>query len=126
MLSSFVRTFKKAFNFKGRAQRMEYWFFSITCWAATGLLGIAASVLGGEHSLPAVISGIFTFITILPQIAVGVRRMHDTGRPGWWLVLPVFNVYFLLKSGDEGPNEYGEDPKAIDVMVGDGGDRLPE
>ena len=49
---------------------------------------------------------------IVPSIAVGVRRMHDSDRSGWWLLLPIVNLVFLLLEGTKGPNRFGPDPKA--------------
>jgi uncharacterized membrane protein YhaH (DUF805 family) len=93
---------------------MEYWFFALTCWIASTGLGTLARLAGGEGSFPAALGGLFGLLTVLPQISVGVRRMHDVGKPGWYLLIPLVNVYYLLTSGDEGPNDYGPDPKAIE------------
>lgn len=56
---------------------------------------------------------IYQFGVALPSVAVGVRRMHDTGKSGWWLLVPIVNFVIAIMEGDHGPNEYGEDPKQI-------------
>lgn len=48
---------------------------------------------------------------MLPAIAVGVRRMHDVGKSGWFLLIPIYSLILALTNGEEGENEYGEDAK---------------
>lgn len=81
---------KRYFNFSGRASRLEYWnFILITAWI------IASS------------GGIGTFLIVIPLLAVGVRRLHDINRSGWWLLVPWASVFFQFKKSDEGANDYG-------------------
>ncbi|KGE14710.1 DUF805 domain-containing protein [Sphingobacterium deserti] len=111
-------------NFEGRARRKEYWMYMLV------LIGIYIALL--------IVGGIFTFISdtlgmiftgllslvglavLIPTLAVGVRRLHDTSCPTWYIVfyfIPLVNIYFLylmIKEGDVGPNEFGPDPKAGD------------
>lgn len=95
--------FSKYATFSGRARRSEFWFFSlfscIISWIPiVNFLGIAL---------------------IIPGIAVAVRRLHDTGRSGWWFLLalvPLVNlvlIYFYILDSIPGSNEYGENPKGI-------------
>ncbi|CEN44052.1 Inner membrane protein yhaH [Capnocytophaga canimorsus] len=49
---------------------------------------------------------------IVPSIAVGVRRMHDVGKSGWFILVPIYNLVLCLTEGERGPNQYGPDPKA--------------
>jgi len=74
-------------------------FFSI----AINLLALATrnSFLGSLYSLA----------MFLPAIAVGVRRMHDTGKSGWYLLIPIYNLILACTEGTPGRNEYGPDPK---------------
>ena len=68
-----------------------------------------------------ILSGIYTLAIIIPSIAVGVRRLHDIGRSGWWFLIalvPILGgiillVFFVLDS-KPGANEYGENPKEMD------------
>jgi uncharacterized membrane protein YhaH (DUF805 family) len=89
-------------NFDGRARRSEYWWFFL----ATFLTAIVAMV----------ISPILYFIVflavIIPSIAVGVRRMHDVGKSGWYILIPIYNLILAFTEGESGTNEYGPDPKA--------------
>lgn len=88
-------------NFNGRSMRSEYWWyflFSIIC--SQGLSFISPSV-----------SLVFSLATIIPSIAVAVRRMHDVGKSGWFILIPIYNIILACTNGDDGSNEYGADPK---------------
>lgn len=118
----FINNLKENYaNFEGRARRKEYWTFILCVWllsialAVVGwILGIISSSLGG---LITALSGLVSLALLIPVLAVGVRRLHDTGKPTWYIVflfIPLVNLYFLylmLIEGDRGQNEYGPDPK---------------
>ena len=93
-------------QFSGRASRSEYWWF----YLFTVLAGAAANTLGGA------VGNIASIAFFLPGLALFARRMHDTGRSGWWFLL-LFTVigipvvfYWLVKDSDAGANKYGEGP----------------
>ncbi|MGR3363885.1 MAG: DUF805 domain-containing protein [Maritimibacter harenae] len=135
-----VRTvFSKYATFTGRARRAEFWWFVLFYIIVNFILGLIDSVLFGtttttETSFSAetdtpILSGIFWLATIIPYIAVGVRRLHDTNRSGWWLLLgfiPLIGAIILIvwfaTGGDRGRNRFGDDP--IDGSGGgdDGGE----
>lgn len=100
---------KKYAVFGGRAHRREYWFFTLI-----NLLIYIALVLVEDQR---VLATIYSLAVLIPSIAVAVRRLHDTGRSGWWVLLglvPILNIVlivFLALDGQRGPNEYGPDPK---------------
>lgn len=109
------RCFAKYTAFQGRARRSEYWFFVLF-----GVLaGIVASVLD-SILFPGVEEGVISLITslalLLPTLAVGARRLHDTGRSGWWLLLglvPVLGTIILIIwfcQRSEGDNAHGPSP----------------
>lgn len=87
--------FQKYATFNGRASRSEYWWFWLVCMVTSyiPLVGIFISLA-----------------TLLPIIAAGVRRLHDTGHCGWWIIVPIVNLVFLATKGQEFNNEYGEVP----------------
>ncbi|MDF2479638.1 MAG: hypothetical protein K0S24_5121 [Sphingobacterium sp.] len=101
-------------NFNGRARRKEYWMFVL----ANLLIGVVFGILGQIASLFSYISGLISLALLIPSIAVAVRRLHDTNKSGWFLLLaliPFVNlylIYLLVIEGDKGPNQYGPDPKA--------------
>lgn len=94
--------FKKYATFSGRANRSEYWFFCLfTC---------LLNLLLGWLFIPAL-------ITLLPSLAVGVRRLHDTGKSGWWLCISflpfigaIWLIVLLCQPSQEEDNEYGANP----------------
>ncbi len=113
--------FRKYAVFSGRARRSEYWFF----WLAYILTSFAVGILDALI-MPAASSGplstIFILAVLLPSLAVGVRRLHDTDRTGWWLLLvflPVIGAIILLvfaaQDGTTGSNRFGDDPKMRSV-----------
>lgn len=81
------KAFKKYFCFTGRASRREFWSF----WMIFTLFGWFG----------------FAILMIIPAIAVSIRRMHDTGKCGWWSCVPIVCFFLYLKKSDEGPNRYG-------------------
>ena len=101
---------KKCFNnyatFDGRARRSEYWYFQLFYFL--GLMVMA--FVSGMIRFPALYF-IFILAMIVPIIAVTIRRMHDTGKSGWYMLIPIYNFILALTPGDTGPNEYGSDPK---------------
>lgn len=101
-------------TFTGRARRSEYWYFFLF----NILISIILTVVGVIQE-STMISNIYSLAVLLPSIAVGVRRMHDVGKSGWYLLIPVYNFILALTEGTQGENEYGEDPKAQPNVVTD-------
>lgn len=116
--------FEKAIDFKSRSNRYEYWSFTLITWVVQVILSNMAALANGvtlslgssmmmQASLliPLVIIGL---LFAVPELSVSVRRLHDTGRSGWWFFIncvPVIGnlifVIFMLKSGDNDENKYG-------------------
>ena len=93
-------------QFEGRASRSEYWWF----YLFTVLAGLAADTIGDT------VGNIASLALFLPSLALAARRLHDTGRSGWWFLL-IFTVigillllYWLVKASDGSANKYGEGP----------------
>jgi uncharacterized membrane protein YhaH (DUF805 family) len=78
-------------TFSGRARRPEYWWFALFVFAVSLLLSAIDAVIFGADTLMG-FSGLFGLLTFLPQLAVSWRRMHDTGRPGWHVLLPYISA----------------------------------
>lgn len=106
--------FGKYATFGGRARRSEYWWFTL-CWGvslmATMLIGQANNTLG------TVLMVAVYLVFLLPGLAVAVRRLHDTGRSGWWYLLSLVPfgglvlLVFMVQDSQPGPNQFGESPK---------------
>lgn len=101
--------------FSGRARRKEYWMFVLVNFILGIVLGFIEALSGIDSSIPV---AIYQVAILVPSIAVGVRRMHDTNHSGWWLLVPVANLVFAVRDGQRGDNRYGPDPKAtLDVVA---------
>lgn len=116
----FLIALKKYATFTGRAQRAEYWYFVLF----NLLISIAAAILDGliggfdSPDSMSLFSGLVSLGLLLPGIAVGVRRLHDTDRSGWWLLvclIPLLGwialLIFTTQDSQPGENQYGLNPK---------------
>lgn len=104
-------------TFSGRAARSEYWWFALFSVIASSILTVIDTAIFGSDF--GVLGPIFSIAVLVPSIAVGVRRLHDLGRSGWWLLIiliPLIGIlillYFFVQKGTDGPNEHGPDPLA--------------
>ena len=92
--------------FTGRARRAEYWQFFLINVIISFVLGF----LAGMIKMPW-LATIYSLAVLVPGIAVAIRRMHDVGKSGWFVLIPIYNIILAATEGQRGPNEYGEDPK---------------
>ena len=117
-------------DFDGRARRKEYWMFVlVNVGVYVGLLAVAGVLSSIWRPLGAIgwlAYVAFALAVMVPSIAIGVRRLHDTGRTGWLMLLGLIPfaglvlLYFMVIEGDRGPNEYGPDPKSgVGALAGD-------
>ncbi|WP_338589666.1 DUF805 domain-containing protein [Shewanella khirikhana] len=110
----FIGALKKYADFTGRARRKEYWMF-VLFYLIFYLVTVGIDMALGTTFIAA----IFSLGLLLPSLAIGARRLHDTGRSGWWQLLYfipligaiVLLVFFCQDSQDE--NDYGANPKAL-------------
>ncbi|MCB1125969.1 MAG: DUF805 domain-containing protein [Verrucomicrobiae bacterium] len=110
----YLKALKNYVGFSGRARRTEYWMFVLFNLIAAIVLGIADAVLGTGGLLGAV----YALAVFLPGLAVAIRRLHDTSRSGWWILIgfvPIVGIIVLLvfavQDSTPGSNEYGPCPK---------------
>ena len=117
----YLEVLKKYAVFSGRARRKEYWFFVLFNIIIGLVLGFIDGVIGSASAEAGVglLYGIYTLAILIPSIAVGVRRLHDTDRSGWWLLIglipligAIVLLVFMVQGGKPGANQYGADPKA--------------
>jgi uncharacterized membrane protein YhaH (DUF805 family) len=106
----YLKVMKNYAGFSGRARRKEYWMFILIYMVMAIGLSIVGSIILSENAN--ILINIFALAHFIPAIAAGVRRMHDTDRAGWWIIVPLINLYFACLEGTRGPNQYGPDPKA--------------
>ena len=111
--------FNKYFDFSGRARRSEYWFFFLFTLLVSVILGFTEGFLGiFPNTDQAILANIFALLVLIPSIAVGVRRLHDTNHSGWLyllIIIPIIGFIILLfwfcKNSDEEDNRFGSNPK---------------
>lgn len=118
----YLTVLKKYAVFKGRARRKEYWMFvlfniifSIVAMLLDNLLGTAFEGIG--YGL---IYILYVLAVLIPGLAVTVRRLHDTGRNGWWILISlvpmigaIWLLVLLIEDSQPGENQYGPNPKGV-------------
>lgn len=116
----FLTALKKYAMFSGRAQRAEYWYFVLFYILIFIGLSVIDSITGSfsAEAGMGLLGGILTLALLIPSIAVGVRRLHDTGRSGWWLLIvlvplvgAIILLVFTVQDSAPGENAYGRNPK---------------
>jgi len=116
----FLKAVSSYAAFSGRARRSEYWYFYLF-FMVFYVAALVVDVAVGSWSADAgagLVSTLFSFVLLLPGLAVTVRRLHDTGRSGWWVLLyfvPIVGLVvmlvFLCTDSQPGDNAYGPNPK---------------
>ena len=116
----YIGALKKYAVFSGRSRRKEYWMFVLFNLIISIVLGVVDGLIGTVNLEMGVglLGGIYSLAVILPGIGVTVRRLHDTNKSGWWLLIvliPIIGaivlIVFTVKDSDPGQNDYGENPK---------------
>jgi uncharacterized membrane protein YhaH (DUF805 family) len=122
MITAIKTVLGKYATFSGRATRPEYWWWllaTIILFTVLGLIdgGLIAPMMGFETFSPDAgqpVSMVVSLALLLPNLAVAVRRLHDTDRSGWWLLLSLIPLlgtlvllYFFVQRGTEGSNRFG-------------------
>lgn len=120
-LNTYIEVAKKYMVFTGRSRRTEYWTFTLINIAISIIINVLGAILGSIAPILATLMGIvgllFLLAMLLPGIAVGIRRLHDTGRSGWWMLIALVPlvglvlIYFLVLDSQPGSNQYGPNPK---------------
>mgnify|MGYP000558940537 CR=1 FL=1 len=116
----YLKVLRNYIGFGGRARRKEYWMFILVNIIFTFVLGLLDKMLGWQRAGgEGILTTIYGILVFLPWWAVQFRRLHDTDRSAWWLLLgliPIIGtlvlIYFMVCNGQQGPNRFGDDPKA--------------
>jgi uncharacterized membrane protein YhaH (DUF805 family) len=125
----YIKVLKQYADFSGRARRTEFWMFVLINFLVSIVLGIIDSLIGtatvvGSSGMvsfsPGLLGGIYGLAVLIPSLAVGCRRLHDTDRTGWWqliAVIPLIGaivlIVFWAQDGQRMPNKYGVNPKMV-------------
>jgi uncharacterized membrane protein YhaH (DUF805 family) len=120
----YVEVLKKYAVFSGRARRKEYWMFFLFNIIIGGILGLIEGLTGiAQNSDQSVLATIYMFAVLIPGIAVGVRRLHDTGRSGWWTLIALIPIlgslvllFWMVLDSEPGQNQYGPNPKLAEAV----------
>lgn len=123
----YLKCWKQYIDFQGRARRKEYWVFTLVNIIIYLLFYILSFSMMYDSSgilflMTSIIFFLYAVAIILPSIAVAVRRLHDTGRSGWWYLLNVIPLVgsicllvLLCLDSEPGENQWGENPKGIEA-----------
>lgn len=125
LMQAVASVFKNYANFKGRARRSEYWWFSlfnVLVYICAWIIGAVFAAVSDEPSalmvIPFALIGLYSLATIIPTFSVTCRRLHDTGKSGayiFFVLLPVVGEILLwvweFQDGQPWTNQYGPDPK---------------
>ena len=110
----YLKAMKQYVDFSGRARRKEYWMYFLVYFLITLVCGVVEGVL----SMPDTLTTIVALVHLLPSLGVTARRLHDTNRSAWWMLvsfIPVIGwlvlLYFMLNAGDAQDNRFGSNPK---------------
>jgi len=110
----YIEVLKKYAVFSGRARRTEYWIFFLFNFIIAFALGFIEGLVKG----PGVLGALYSLAVLIPSVAVGVRRLHDTNRSGWWLLISLIPligaivlIVFTVQDSQPDENPYGPNPK---------------
>ncbi len=126
-MNYYLAVLKKYADFTGRARRTEYWYFLLFNIIFSFLISVVDAIFGTFSTEAGIglLGTIYTLAVFLPSIAVTTRRLHDTGRSGWWqliLFIPLIGaivlIVFLVLDSYLYENEYGMNPKWEDPLRG--------
>jgi uncharacterized membrane protein YhaH (DUF805 family) len=117
----YVGVLKKYAEFSGRARRMEYWMFVLFNIIISIVLSVVDALAGLRlESGQGILGTLYALAVLIPSIAVGVRRLHDTGRSGFWILIglipcigAIVLIVFMIQDSQPGANEYGPNPKGV-------------
>jgi uncharacterized membrane protein YhaH (DUF805 family) len=116
----YLEVLKKYTEFDGRARRKEYWYFTLFNFLAFFTLAFIDGVIGSFNAEAGIglLAGIYSLGVLIPALAVSIRRLHDTNRSGWWLLIELIPVIgaivlfiFMVQDSQQGDNQYGANPK---------------
>lgn len=116
----YLEVLKQYAVFNGRARRKEYWYFLLFNIIISIILGVIDGVVGSFSPETGIglLGGIYALAVLIPGLAVSIRRLHDTNRSGWWLLLllipligPIVIIVFMATDSNPEENQYGANPK---------------
>ncbi len=118
-MNFYLKVLRQYADFKGRARRREYWTFILINVLIMTVLGVVDGIISYLLELPLpILSSLYLLATIVPSLAVLVRRFHDSGKSGWWFLVSAIPgigglilLVFLLMDSEPQQNKWGYSPK---------------
>ncbi|MEY8711719.1 hypothetical protein A9B99_14585 [Mangrovibacter phragmitis] len=114
----YLSALRNYFGFQGRARRKEFWMFTLVNIIFAAVLAVLDNMLHLRIHEQGVLSSLYSLFVLIPSLALQFRRLHDTNRSAWWLLLmfiPLIGALILLafycQEGNRGANRFGNDPK---------------
>ena len=123
-MSWYFEVLRKYAVFQGRARRKEYWYFFLFNVINSAVLAVIDGLTGSFNPEAGVgiLGGLYSLAMFVPSLSVSVRRLHDTCRSGWWLLIclipligTIVFLYFMVRDSFPGDNQYGPNPKGAAV-----------
>ena len=117
----YLEALRRFNDFEGRSRRAEYWSYVLINFVGGILVGIASGEWTLKHpsGWPMLFAALLGLIAFIPGLAVSVRRLHDTNRSGWWMLISLIPLVgtivlflFTIQDSDVGDNDYGPNPKS--------------
>lgn len=110
----YLKALQNYVGFQGRARRTEYWMFILFSVIVSFVISLIDSLVG----LSPILTYIYSLAVLLPSLAVLARRLHDTGRSGWWILIAliplvgsIILIVFTCQDSQPNDNKYGKNPK---------------
>ncbi|MFD2934865.1 DUF805 domain-containing protein [Spirosoma flavum] len=110
-LNNYVTILKKYNDYSGRARRSEYWYFVLINTLVSQSLVFLNALLFNGSVLFSWLLLLVNLAILVPTVAVAIRRMHDVGKSGWYMLIPIYNLILACTEGTNASNPYGPDPK---------------
>lgn len=107
----FMQALKKYTVFNGRARRKEFWAFALLSYLGSFIFTITIAASSRPNLILTFIWVLYGLALTIPFYSAAVRRLHDSNSSGWWLLMPFYNMFLLLKNGTQGLNRFGENPR---------------
>ncbi|QDT28842.1 Inner membrane protein YhaH [Gimesia panareensis] len=115
----YLTVIKKYADISGRARRKEYWMFVLINMLIAIVIWILGAIIGDTKGLISVsLSGLYSLFIFLPYWTVTIRRLHDTNKSGWWILINLIPFFgqiimfiFMVIDSDPDTNSYGPNPK---------------
>ncbi|HEY0721891.1 MAG TPA: DUF805 domain-containing protein [Gammaproteobacteria bacterium] len=112
----YMEVLKKYANFSGRSRRTEYWMFTLF----NIIISVVLSIVDGVVGTLGILSMLYFLAILIPSLAVSIRRLHDTNRSGWWLLVglipfigAIVLLVFMVQDSQPSTNQFGDNPKAV-------------